>query len=277
MPLATVLAPPDNDLWAVESAAALRDLFVENFPADPGGGGRSLLPDDEVAAGVVAAPPGTLPRMVVPHSLVAAVEGGPPAESGGRVIGGVVLLGDAAHPVPPDLGQGVNSGLQDVGALLAALDGAATPFQRWASSGRGGGAPNSPREGRPPLPPLHVVLAASAVAQSPEAAALCPLSAQANGRAYAVAEPWDGLIGWVVGWSRTAASRALLRLHVAAWLLTQRWGEVIPPPVMLCLYRGDSCASIVAAQDAAARRVAWGVLVGAAGVAVAVLAGWVWG
>ncbi|GAB0491841.1 hypothetical protein MMPV_003096 [Pyropia vietnamensis] len=276
MPLATVLAPPDNDLWAVRSTVELRDLFDENFPAAPGEGGRSLLPDDEVAAGVVAAPPGVLPRMVVPHSLVAAVEGAPQAEGGGGVIGGVVLLGDAAHPVPPDLGQGVNSGLEDVGALLAALDKAAIPIQRGVNSGRGGGTLNSPRGGRPPLTPLHAALAAYAVARSAEAAALCTLSARANGRAYAVAAPWDGFIGWAVGWARTATSKALLQLHVAAWLLTQRWGEVIPPPVMLCLYRGDPYTSIVTAQDTAMRRVGWGILVGGSCVTAAVLAGWIW-
>ena len=36
---------------------------------------------------------------------------------------GVVLLGDACHAFPPDAGQGVNAGFQDVIALDRALRG----------------------------------------------------------------------------------------------------------------------------------------------------------
>jgi 2-polyprenyl-6-methoxyphenol hydroxylase-like FAD-dependent oxidoreductase len=45
-------------------------------------------------------------------------------EVGGASLGvsGVVLLGDAAHCFPPDLGQGVNSSLEDVCVLEAALE-----------------------------------------------------------------------------------------------------------------------------------------------------------
>ena len=37
---------------------------------------------------------------------------------------GVVLVGDAIHAFPPDIGQGVNSALSDVVMLGEALDGA---------------------------------------------------------------------------------------------------------------------------------------------------------
>jgi 2-polyprenyl-6-methoxyphenol hydroxylase-like FAD-dependent oxidoreductase len=35
---------------------------------------------------------------------------------------GILLLGDALHAFPPDLGQGVNSGLEDVVELNNCLD-----------------------------------------------------------------------------------------------------------------------------------------------------------
>jgi kynurenine 3-monooxygenase len=46
---------------------------------------------------------------------------------------GVVLVGDAAHAFPPDIGQGINAGLQDVVALDRALRG--EDMVRGSSSG----------------------------------------------------------------------------------------------------------------------------------------------
>jgi 2-polyprenyl-6-methoxyphenol hydroxylase-like FAD-dependent oxidoreductase len=43
---------------------------------------------------------------------------------------GFALLGDAAHAFPPDLGQGVNSALEDVSVLLDALRGQGTALNR---------------------------------------------------------------------------------------------------------------------------------------------------
>ncbi|PNG99356.1 Kynurenine 3-monooxygenase, partial [Tetrabaena socialis] len=54
----------------------------------------------------------------------AASGGGGSAGGGGPAAAacGVALLGDAVHCFPPDLGQGVNSALLDVVALMQALD-----------------------------------------------------------------------------------------------------------------------------------------------------------
>lgn len=144
---------------------ALRELFDEAFPAVPGEvGGRALLPGDSVAGGVVAAPARSLPRMVVPDSLVAVVGGAAPPVGGGGSAGGVALLSDAAHPVPPDLGKGDIAGSEDVAALLAAIDGAGVfPTQQWATaaggggdSGGGGGAPPFGPPLRPPRRPRRL-------------------------------------------------------------------------------------------------------------------------
>lgn len=271
-PLSLVLAPPDHDLWAVKSGPELLRLFEENFPHVPGGG-ASMLKDEASAAAVAAAPAGTLPRMIVPHSLVAAVTpvvgGGSDDAAGvgsGLGIGGVVLLGDAAHPVPPDLGQGVNSGLIDVDALISAIDCPAPPGGGGAAAGGGDGGCNG--SGRlASLPALHAALATYAAVRSAEASALCGLSARMNGFNNNDAAPCEGFFGYAVGVARMAIRLGRLRLHIAAWRVSR---GVIPPPAFVALVRGDSYASVLAKSVQIGRRLRWAG-VAAGGVAAALL------
>lgn len=259
-PLSLVLAPPGHDLWSVKSGPELQALFAENFPYVPGGG-ASLFKDEATASEVAAAPTGSLPRMVVPHSLVAALTpvtdgGGSAACAGGAAgLGGVVLLGDAAHPVPPDLGQGVNSGLTDVDAFVSALDCPAPP------RGCAGGGQSLV------LPPLHAALATYAAVRSAEAAALCGLSARMNGLTYNSAAPCDGLIGHLVGVARVAASFGRIRLQAATWKLSL---GIVPPPAFISLVQGDSYASVLAKAEQFDRRKRWMGMV-AGGVVAALL------
>lgn len=46
----------------------------------------------------------------------------PTHTSSGDAATGVVLLGDSAHCFPPDVAQGLNSGLEDVATFAAALE-----------------------------------------------------------------------------------------------------------------------------------------------------------
>lgn len=272
VPLSLVLAPPGHDLWAVKTGPELLRLFDENFPHVPGGG-ASMLKDEASAAAVAAAPAGTLPRMIVPHSLVAAVT--PVADGdrdnaavvgGGLGVGGVVLLGDAAHPVPPDLGQGVNSGLTDVDALISAIDCPAPPGAGGAAGGgEHGGCNGSGRSAG--LPALHAALATYAAVRSAEASALCGLSARMNGFNYTNAAPCDGFLGYAVGVVRMAMTLGRLRLHMAAWKVSC---GVIPPPAFVALVRGDSYASVLAKSVQIGRRLRWAG-VAAGGVAAALL------
>lgn len=276
-PLSLVLAPPGHDLWAVKSGSELRALFAENFPTVPGGG-ASLFRDETAAEEVAAAPSGSLPRMVVPHSLVAAVTpvadgGGHDAgytasglRVGGMTEGGVALLGDAAHPVPPDLGQGVNAGLTDVEAFVAALDCPAPPCGGAAAARDGGG---SSLRGSATLSPLHAALATYAAERSAEAAALCGLSARLNGITYNNAAPFDGYIGYMLGVMRIAAISARMSLHLAAFRLSR---GLISPPTFVAIVRGDSYASVLAMSEKHDQRLRWAGL--AAGVLVAALLAW---
>lgn len=77
-------------------------------------------------------------------------------------LGAPPFLARAAHPVAANLGQGVNAGLADAGALMAALDDAARRLHQGVFTRCGGG--DSPASGSP-LRPLHAALAAYAAAQ----------------------------------------------------------------------------------------------------------------
>ena len=88
-------------------------------PDDPNAYFRERLRDwhEPIPAIVAATPVGTLTRLPI-HDR-------PPAEEWGR--GRVTLLGDAAHPMTPNLGQGAAQALEDAVALADALAGATDP------------------------------------------------------------------------------------------------------------------------------------------------------
>lgn len=77
-----------------------------------------------------------------------------------------VLAGDALHAFPPDLGQGVNAGLQDVGAFARSLDAHAVTFSR---VGQGEAGADEPPAG------LAEAVRAYGRARAPEAAAITRL------------------------------------------------------------------------------------------------------
>jgi 2-polyprenyl-6-methoxyphenol hydroxylase-like FAD-dependent oxidoreductase len=89
------------------------------LPDDPSAYFRDRLRDwhDPIPAVVDATPPGILTRHPI-HDR-------PPAQEWGR--GRVTLLGDAAHPMTPNLGQGAAQALEDAVTLAAAFPRAAYP------------------------------------------------------------------------------------------------------------------------------------------------------
>jgi 2-polyprenyl-6-methoxyphenol hydroxylase-like FAD-dependent oxidoreductase len=107
---ANVITRPDHKVWSITDGPTMKKWFEASFPR---------LPWDEwVNASEwqrFAQTPGiTYPEPQFSRGSVAVA----PMEQTG-----VVLVGDACHAFPPDIGQGINSGLQDVVALDRVLQG----------------------------------------------------------------------------------------------------------------------------------------------------------
>jgi len=98
---------PNHDVWTIKNGSEMRRWFVKAFPrfSFDDGGEDKLVADDE-------------------WDRFAKSEGSrfPPCQFSpglGATKGecGIVLVGDAIHAFPPDLGQGVNAALGDVAVL----------------------------------------------------------------------------------------------------------------------------------------------------------------
>jgi 2-polyprenyl-6-methoxyphenol hydroxylase-like FAD-dependent oxidoreductase len=91
------------------------------LPDEPEAHFRDRLGDwhDPIPAVAATTPPGTLTRLPI-HDR-------PPAKEWGR--GRVTLIGDAAHPMTPNLGQGAAQALEDAVALAEALTTGGDPVE----------------------------------------------------------------------------------------------------------------------------------------------------
>ncbi|GIL63355.1 hypothetical protein Vafri_17312 [Volvox africanus] len=127
---ANIIKPNDHVFWTLTTGPQLGAFLQESFPQLD----ISALFTEEQLQAVAASRGGVFPRpQYLKHftavlqqscsssALSSTASDAPPAAVAGPCCG-VALVGDAVHCFPPDLGQGVNSAMQDVVGLAQALD-----------------------------------------------------------------------------------------------------------------------------------------------------------
>ncbi|MBO3461432.1 FAD-dependent monooxygenase [Aetokthonos hydrillicola Thurmond2011] len=116
---ANVIRYPNHEIWKVKTKEGIYDFFEQAFPQLPI---REIVFPEE-AARFAKSEGGYFP---IPqycsglHFLLNLEKTSKQVDNKSPVIG-IVLLGDAIHCFPPDIGQGVNSALEDVCVLNDAL------------------------------------------------------------------------------------------------------------------------------------------------------------
>jgi 2-polyprenyl-6-methoxyphenol hydroxylase-like FAD-dependent oxidoreductase len=106
-----LIREPDHELWTLETPDQLLAFLEDSFPQLDM---RALVSHKE-AADFVALEPGAFPAPQYARNLLASFGSG---ENRNHAL----LIGDAAHAFPPDLGLGVNAALEDVDRLANQLD-----------------------------------------------------------------------------------------------------------------------------------------------------------
>lgn len=98
---------PNHGVWKIENGKEMRAWFVKAFPrfSFANGGDDTLVADEEWER-FAKSEGSRFPPCQYSPGLCAT-----------RGTNGIVLVGDAIHAFPPDLGQGVNAALGDVAVL----------------------------------------------------------------------------------------------------------------------------------------------------------------
>ena len=102
---ANIITYPDHRIWQLKTSEAVDNFLKQAFPQLPV---EQIISSAEIAR-FTSSDGGTFPQPQYCSGLYR-IWGQPHEEQGTAVI----LLGDAVHCFPPDIGQGVNSALEDV-------------------------------------------------------------------------------------------------------------------------------------------------------------------
>jgi kynurenine 3-monooxygenase len=102
---ANIITYPDHEIWQLETKEEVAEFFQQAFPQLPL---EKIISPAEIAR-FISSEGGKFP-MPQYCSRLYKIWGKPDNDEGTAVL----LLGDAVHCFPPDIGQGVNSALEDV-------------------------------------------------------------------------------------------------------------------------------------------------------------------
>lgn len=108
-----IITRPDHDVWTIKDGSEMRQWFQKAFPRLNFGEDSDLVSSEEWER--FAKAKGTS----FPHCQYS--PGLQVSSNDGEC--GVVLVGDAVHAFPPDIGQGINAGLEDALVLDKSLRG----------------------------------------------------------------------------------------------------------------------------------------------------------
>lgn len=114
---ANLITPPDHQLWQLDTSEELLNFFDHAFPQLPL---RQIVPPEEIER-FAHSKGGAFPVPQFCSGLHYLLRH-PDPKAGEAIASGVLLLGDAVHCFPPDIGQGVNSALEDVVVLNQVLE-----------------------------------------------------------------------------------------------------------------------------------------------------------
>jgi len=235
--IGTVTRLAADPIWQLRTVDEYWAAFEDNFPH---------LPLRQMVA------PGAMEAFAAGTTVSFPTPTMPEALGGGVGATGVALVGDAAHTFPPDLGQGVNAALEDVGILVDLLAEHAAAGRSSGDGGGDGGGGTTPSQAVDPT----AVAAAYHAARRDDVAALI--------RLMQVGAPYQ--------YGQDKVRQALWGVSLLGRVkLANAAPGVFAAPIFTAVNTTDGYAAIWRRERETRRRVMGGVLAVAAAVVAAIV------